>query len=254
MSAFDDLLAAIQNQRWYFFENNALIIFDRDTALLWADLNHFPFRKKNGNNYSSLNFYDEVKTLLSDTNAQNFGDYSDWKIPTPEELWQMIEDKTFPYQNGGNWRILNKFQWCVFNNQDFVAKDLDDFGATADISDTLNVAVIPCIHSLVTKNYSATPQEVLEIFIKNNLVPKFADANAGKLFAEYKASLDKTAPAAAKTAENLNYKNLLANYDLETIARSPIQYYNAVRQLADEMLENLQRYETARGKQIGEIS
>ena len=46
MSAVDILSNAIKKQRWYFFENNDKIIFDRDTSLIWTNLKYFPYKNK----------------------------------------------------------------------------------------------------------------------------------------------------------------------------------------------------------------
>ncbi len=246
----DEILAAIKNQRWYFFENNDKIIFDSKTALIWANLEFFSYRKS-ATMYSSAKNYAEVKTLLNATNAQKFGGFGDWQIPTPEELWSFVEDKTFPYYSGKKWRIKTFSNWCVNYNGNLACKDLDNAGARASIYTTSNVNVILCSHALA-ENFSYSPQAVLEIFIQNNLTPKFNDAPANKIFANYKAGYQTPQPQAA--SENLDYKNLLKNYALDAVAQSPIQYYKAARKLSDEILEYLQRYEAAQAETIGEFT
>ena len=228
----DEILTAIQSQRWFFFDNNDKIIFDRDTAAIWANLAHFPYGK-NGDSYSHASSYAEVKTLLSDTNAKKFGGFSDWKIPTPTELWIMIEDQTFPYKEGACWRIKNNYYWSV-DNDGLTSKDLDDFGAFEDISSARGVFVIPCSYALIPENYLADPQEVLNIFIENNLVPKFNDASVNVIFAEHAASLGKTPPP-----QTFDFQNLLESFDLKTIEQSPENYYAAVQKLTSEMLKTL---------------
>lgn len=83
--AVKKILQAIQNQRWFFFANNDQILFDRTTALLWANLDKFPYTK-NGSYYSTSNNYAGVRTLLAGKNSERWGGYGDWKIPTPYEL------------------------------------------------------------------------------------------------------------------------------------------------------------------------
>ncbi len=90
----EKILRAIENQRWYFFQNKPKIIFDRSTGLIWADLKYFPYGR--GNGYSG----DKAKSVIRD--SQNWGGYNGWKIPTAAEFWQMIEDKTFPYHSQRN--------------------------------------------------------------------------------------------------------------------------------------------------------
>lgn len=71
---------------------------DKTTGILWANLDYFPYRKENDNNYT-LN---EAKTLVNNYSVDNI---NDWQIPTFEVFKQMIYDKTFPFQQGDNWRI-----------------------------------------------------------------------------------------------------------------------------------------------------
>ena len=228
----DEILKAIESQRWYFFENNDKIIFDRDTAAIWANLAYFPYGKGD-DSYSHVNSYAEVRTLLDETNAQKFGGCSDWKIPTPTELWIMIEDQTFPYKEGACWRIKNNYYWCV-DNDGLTSKDLDDFGAFEDISGARGVFVIPCSYALMPEHYFAAPHEVLEIFIANNLVPKFNDAAINAIFVEYAASLGKNPPP-----QTFDFQSLLKSFDLKTVAQSPQNYYAAVQKLTSEILKIL---------------
>lgn len=37
----EKILEAIKNQRWYFFKNKTKILLDRDTGLLWTNLEYF---------------------------------------------------------------------------------------------------------------------------------------------------------------------------------------------------------------------
>ena len=45
-SGDEKILAAIKAQRWFFFENNDKILFDSRNALIWANLNLFPWWHK----------------------------------------------------------------------------------------------------------------------------------------------------------------------------------------------------------------
>ena len=161
MTVAEQISKAIDSQRWYFFSNNDKILFDRNTALIWANLEHFPYTKENGQSYSFITLYSEVKDLLKQKNSERWGGFGDWKIPTPYELWNMIEDKTFPFQTGTDWRIKDFFNWCV-DNGDLAGKDLYYAGATKSINAYRIVCVLPCSHALVPKNFSETSQEILE--------------------------------------------------------------------------------------------
>lgn len=102
-SGVEKILQAIKNQRWYFFANNPNILMDRDTAITWANLNLFSYKSSG--------------SFLAKAYSNSWGGLSDWKIPTNIELWKMIEDKSFPFQEGSNWRIKNIDYWSVIYRQ-----------------------------------------------------------------------------------------------------------------------------------------
>lgn len=56
-TGIERILEAIKNQRWYFFKNKTKILLDRDTGLIWLNLEYFPFCKSDKNGYSE----DEAK-------------------------------------------------------------------------------------------------------------------------------------------------------------------------------------------------
>ncbi len=223
----EKILAAIENQRWYFFANNDKILFDRDTALIWANPNHFPHAPNN---------YTIMKDFIAAKNSERWGGFDDWKIPTARNLWQMIKDKSFPFQSGDNRRINDLPFWYVIRPDDELrAVDFDGNAATR--ARKSQVHVLPCSAALVPKNFSSTPQQILNIFTRNNLVPKFDDATINGLYEKFSA--DTFAPT-----------KLTATFDTAAIAQSPIKYFDAVLSLTDELLDILRRYETAQASTI----
>ena len=280
-SGVEKILQAIKNQRWYFFANKPKVLMDRDTALIWADLNYFPYAKNNDLDwYSDRKSYSEVKTLMTQINSENWGGFSDWEIPNTYELWKMIEDKSFPFQQGDNWAIKGKWSYCVEYNGRFAGKDLGDSGATADISTSRVVFVLPCSHFYVpndcennispSNNFyteSEKLQFTLNIFVQNNLIPMFNDEAITQLYrkifvdkpalmkqlAEVEAKIAELQPAQMKLTANFNYKPLLAKYDVPALAKSPIKYFDAVLNVSDEFLDILNEYETAQAETIAEF-
>ncbi len=257
MSEFEDsaILRAIKHQRWYFFQNKPKIIFDRDTGLIWADLKYFHYGE--GSGYSE----DEAKSVLRD--SQNWGGYNGWKIPTAAEFWQMIEDKTFPYhyQSNSNWRIKNRYRWFARDNRDRIGYiNLDYSGENFyRIYGYTACYLILCSDALFSGSYdSNNPQSTLDLFVRNNLIPIFVDRNFDtdeKITQLYKQIyIDKVEVSKPKLTAKLDYKPLLKNYDLSAIAQSPIQYYMAVQNLTDSLLDILQEYEAAQDETIGEFS
>lgn len=47
----EKILEAIKNQRWYFIKNKPKILFDKNTGLIWANLNTFNYANKDGEGY-----------------------------------------------------------------------------------------------------------------------------------------------------------------------------------------------------------
>ena len=50
-TGIEKILEAIKNQRWYFIKNKPRILFDKNTGLIWANLNTFNYVDKDGNSY-----------------------------------------------------------------------------------------------------------------------------------------------------------------------------------------------------------
>ncbi|MBD3878410.1 MAG: hypothetical protein SR1Q5_01810 [Quinella sp. 1Q5] len=241
-SDFAKILDAIANQRWFFFKNNDAILFDANTALIWANLDYFPYQKDDGKEYFSTTFYKEVRDLISKKNYGDWGDFNDWRIPTHDELWNMIWNRTFPFQKGNHWRINDKYSWCVIYNGSLAGKDLDDGGANTDISDSRMVNVLPCSSKLVPNHFSGTAQEILNIFKSNGLIPIFDDDEINKLYNEMLIK----PPQNKKSASNFDCQTILDKYDVEAVDKSAIRYYEAVLSVVDELLATLPENDTSK--------
>ncbi|MBQ7704268.1 MAG: DUF1566 domain-containing protein [Selenomonadaceae bacterium] len=252
----DDLnliLVAIQNQRWYFFENNDKIIFDRFSGLIWINLNQiFPYK-----NYRANNSYKEVHDLVKNTNEKNWGGYNNWRVPEKNEIMDMIDDKTFPLHTGSNWRINNLNCWCIeYPNYGFSYRDLD-FEDHNNPTDYVNV--ILCSDALKpAENFSSKPQAILNIFKINKLIPKFDIPEANiiykKLFADEPQQPAKVETSKINLPAKFDYKPLLAKYDTAAINQSPVKFYKAVISVADEILNDVQKILAAHSKTFEEFS
>ena len=258
-TATNRILEAIKNQRWYFFKNKKHILMDKTTGILWANLDYFPYRKENDYNYT-LN---EAKTLVNNYNVDGI---DDWQIPTLEIFKQMIYDKTFPFQQGGNWRIKDKWAWCCnINNWSNNKVDLNDWNVYSSTA-----YILPCSYYLIQdseyeKNISEnnplyTEKERLQftwdLFRKNELWPIFDDAEITDLYkkiyfekprllqalSEVEAQLVQCEEVKIITA-NFDYMTLLNKYDIASIDKSIIKYYEAVQQWIDELMEYLADFE-----------
>lgn len=282
-AGLDRILDAIKNQRWFFFKNKPKVLMDRDTAILWADLNYFPYLKNNNQNYySNSNSYSEVRDLIAKTNSESFGGCNDWKIPTPFEFWKMIEDKSFPFQEGEYWCIKNRAQWIVNNNGSFICKATHESASNGAMNNFKNwaVTVLPCSRAYVPTDYeqNISPsnnfytekeklQFTLNIFVQNELIPMFNDAEITqlyrKIFVDKPALLKQLAEVDAQIAEseqsqirltaNFNYRPILAKYDVAAVNKSAIKYFDAVLSVTDELLNVLQEYEASQSETIAEF-
>lgn len=270
----EEILKAIKKQRWFFFDERPEIIFEADTGLLWANLDNFAWKKDGAQNvYSDENEFAEIKKVLAETNAQGFGGYNDWTIPTHLELWHLVEDKTFPFCEGNNWNINKRCYWCVNYQNRLASKDLDDSPADADIKFDHSVFLIPCSHVFAAKNYSADPKEILEIFDKNNLIPKFDNDEITQIYRkvfvekmmtrkqslanqieEIENQIYKIENEPMISTVNFDYKTLLEKYNSAEIEKSPIKYYKSAFDLAYDMLRVVFEYEYTYKNLVSEFS
>lgn len=64
-TGIDRILKAIKKQRWFFFKNKSKVLMDRDTGLLWANLNYYNICKNDDCYWYDYNAdYSEVKNMI----------------------------------------------------------------------------------------------------------------------------------------------------------------------------------------------
>lgn len=270
----EKILEAIKNQRWYFIKNKPKILFDRNTGLIWANLNTFNYVGE-GNNFYSLSDVDDI------INNYSFG-VDGFRVPTCYELWQAVADKTIPFHrdNGSTWRLFWIDYWvCEYNGKKY-GKDLDDNGATSDIANR-NAALFPCSDHLINNsdyqekvkpgNPVYTEKErlqfTLDIFTNNELVPIFNDEAITdlyqKLYFEKPQLLEqlqelenqiKQLQTVTLLSSEFDYTALLAKYDLKAIDASLIKYYQAVQQWCLELMEKVDYYEEQKASVIKDFN
>ena len=172
----------------------------------------------------------------------------------------MIYDKTFPFQQGNNWRIQDHCSWnCNIDSYSKFSINLDSLNA-----DTYNGGMIlPCSYYLVRNNNykkniskdksSYTEKEqlllTLNLFRENKLLPIFDDDKITDLYEKvYFEKLNEVTQLVQyeeiKTISvNFDYTTLLNKYDITSIDKSIIKYYEAVQQWIDELMEYLADFE-----------
>lgn len=262
-TGIDRILEAIKNQRWYFFKNKTKVLMDRDTGLLWANLNYFNWCK-NKNNLDEHYNTTEAKNVVS---SFSDGEFSHWVFPKFDDFKEMIQDKSFPFQEGSNYLIKGRnYFYCDMTGYGSDGIDLNDLTVESGV-----YYVIPYCKSLVQNtdyksnvspsNPNYTEKErlmfTLDLFIQNDLWPIFDDEEITELFKKIyyeKPKLTEQLNELQKQIESLqtvvllssefDYTALLAKYDIKAIDSSVIKYYQAVQKWTNELLEKLNYYET----------
>lgn len=262
-TATDRIFEAIKNQRWYFFKNKQHILMDKTTGILWANLDYFPYKKEQENN-TNYNI-DEAKSLV---NNYSVDDIDNWQIPTLEVFKHMIYDKIFPFQQGNNWQIKEIQFWCCnINNWSNSCIHLDNW---ENDNDGCVGCVLPCSYHLIQDNeYEKNVSEnnplytekerlqfTLDLFKENELWPIFNDAEITdlykKIYFEKPRLLQALREIETQLAQceevktitiNFDYTTLLNKYDIASIDKSIIKYYEAVQKWIDELMEYLADFE-----------
>lgn len=260
VTATEKILEAVKTQRWFFFKNRPEIILDRDTGLLWANLEYFPWCTVNGGSYDTAG----AKRVVSKFKV---GNIDDWKIPTFDDFRTMISDKTFPYHVGyEHYYIKGQRYWhCDMTGYSGDGIDLDNLSIENGV-----YCVIPCTDYLVKNtdfrnnlwlnNYAYTEKErlqfILNLFIQNDLLPIFNDQEVmqlyKKVYVEKPALINELNELQLKIEDlqkvtllssEFDYTALLAKYDVKAINKSVIKYYQAVQQWTCELINKLDDYE-----------
>lgn len=259
-TATDRILEAIKNQRWYFFKNKPHILMDKTTGILWANLNYFPYAEGSDNGNYAL---DEAKSLVNNYSVDNI---DDWQIPNFKVFKHMIYDKTFPFQQGDNWRIKGACYWfCNVDNWSNNRIDLDDWNKSTGVG-----YVLPCSYHLIQdseyeKNVSENNnvytererlQFTLDLFKENEFLPIFDDHEITdlykKIYFEKPRLLQALSEVETQLAQceevktitiNFDYTTLLNKYDTASIDKSIIKYYEAIQKWIDELMEYLADFE-----------
>lgn len=242
----DKILEALKNQRWYFFKNKKTVLFDKNSGLLWANLNYFPYgvKREDGSyaNYywEDIEYQDWKEKIEEIIDAFDFEGITGFRIPDAYEFWNAIQDKTIPFHESSSYYRLKEIcYWFVMYQNELRTKDTDDSGATNDIGRRYGY-IFPCSSYLIdgldyqnevinTSNSIYTEKErlqhLLDIFVKHELQPIFDDNKAteayNKIYIE-KANLQKEVqalePEIQKLQEEQKRLEELAAKEKETLS------------------------------------
>lgn len=273
-TGIDRILEAIKNQRWYFFKNKTKILMDRDTGLLWVNLNYYNTYKTESDTHKVTDSADELFSLELDT-------FSSWRFPFLKEFKEMF-DSPFPFRNEN--KIIDGFShnynWYKLKDDSYTTVDTASSCKRYDESSYV-CAWLPCSDVLVNcTNYSQnvspnnpnyTEKErlmfTLDLFIQNDLWPIFDDKSITELFKkiyyekpklieqlnELQTKIESLQTVVLLSSE-FDYTALLAKYDIKAIDSSVIKYYQAVQKWTNELLEKLDYYETEKDDVIRDFN
>lgn len=272
-TATDRILEAIKNQRWYFFKNKPHILMDKTTGIIWANLDCFPWNKgEDPNDKGSMYCYEfkEAEELLKKYITDNI---PNWEFPKKQELIHFVEDKSCPFikENSSDYRLKGCKFWITIektpSNEKFMVLKLDELKNDENRD---NAFLIPCSYHLIQNNeyeknisennHIYTEKErlrfTLDLFRKNELWPIFDDAEITdlykKIYFEKPRLLQALSEVETQLAQceevktisaNFDYTTLLNKYDIASIDKSIIKYYEAVQKWIDELMEYLADFE-----------
>lgn len=266
----EKIFAAIKNQRWYFFKNKPKVFMDRDTGILWTNLEYFSYCKSDGNGYSET----EAKEIESKVGT--IDGYGNWKRPTYKQFIFMCESKTMPFREGDGSSIKGNVWWFANKNGDNMVntktKEHNYYSSSAYL--------ILCNSLLCDKEYEVrvsknnpvyTEKErlqfTLDLFTQNELWPIFNDEAITELYkklyfekpklVEQLQELEnqiKQLQTVTLLSSDFDYTALLAKYDIKAIDASLIKYYQAVQQWCRELMEKVDYYEEQKASVIKDFN
>ncbi|MEH7334853.1 hypothetical protein V7161_19620 [Neobacillus drentensis] len=255
------ILEAIKKQRWYFFKNRPKVLMDRDTGLLWANLDYFSFFK--GDNPDQKYVWNEG---INSFHKLVIDGYKNWDLPTELQFSKMYNDKSFPFITD-RYLIKGRQFWRLKNS----STSSPSVGLFSDgiKFNSWDSYWLPCSTSITYEDYEKnispsnkvySEQErlrfTLELFVKNGLQPIFKEDDITKLYHQiyfekpaliHKLNKLETHLNSLQQVELLSssfdYQSILLKYEWKAIEGSIIKYYESVKSVMDEFMEKLEYYE-----------
>lgn len=253
-TATDRILEAIKNQRWYFFKNKQHILMDKTTGILWANLDYFPYGKTSNERISANTALNFLKNYVTDQ-------IDNWQLPKFDDFYKIATGEKYPFKEEDCF-------YCYSNDKSQIGYIIND-SLKYNANDDSN-GLLPCSYHLIQnsdyeKNVSENNplytekerlQFTLDLFRENDLWPIFDDAEITDLYkkiyfekprllqalSEVETQLVQCEEVKIITA-NFDYMTLLNKYDIASIDKSIIKYYEAVQQWIDELMEYLADFE-----------
>lgn len=279
------ILEAIKNQRWYFFKNKQKVFMDRNTGILWANLDYYPYDVK----YSNCEAIKEAIMKFAENNDTGF---KKWRLPEFDEFCCIMSDEEFPFMKQQQYEVWWVYQgkevgcWegYAMNKKEYQGKVVVWWVGFDFIEGCIkgdNPYTLPCTSCLVEgldyeKNVAPENkvyiekerlQFTLDLFTKNELWPIFNDAEVTELYKQIYFEKPKLLAQLQELQTQINelqtvtllssdfdYTALLAKYDIKAIDASLIKYYQAVQQWCRELMEKVDYYEEQKASVIKDFN
>lgn len=281
----EKILEAIKNQRWYFFKNKQKVFMDRNTGILWANLDYYPYNVEYSNEQ-------EIKMAISKFAENNDTGFKKWRLPEFDEFCCIMNDKEFPFMKQRLYECWWVYQgkelgcWlgCGMYKMEYQGKGVvcwEDFEFIEGRMIGSNPYNLPCTSCLVEgldyeknvalENKVYTEKErlqfTLDLFTQNELVPIFNDEAITDLYKKLYFEKPKLVEQLQELENQINelqkvtllssdfdYTALLAKYDIKAIDASLIKYYQAVQQWCRELMEKVDYYEEQKASVVKDFN
>lgn len=276
------ILEAIKNQRWYFFKNKQKVFMDRNTGILWANLDYYPYDVEYSNDKA-------IKEAIMKFAENNDTGFKKWRLPEFDEFCYIMDDKKFPFMKctkidvvrGGlfsrvdsmiYWWVLHRKELGVYYEFKFMKRGDCLFGKFYNLPCTsCLVEGLDYEKNVAPENKVYTEKErlqfTLDLFTKNELWPIFDDAEVTELYKQIYFEKPKLLAQLQELQTQINelqtvtllssqfdYTALLDKYDLKAIDASLIKYYQAVQQWCRELMEKVDYYEEQKASVIKDFN
>lgn len=277
----EKILEAIKNQRWYFFKNKQKVFMDRNTGILWANLDYYPYNVE-----YSAGAIEEAIMKFAENNDTGF---KKWRLPEFDEFCCIMNDKEFPFMKctkidvvrGGFMSQLGSIiYWFVFRRKELGFYNEFKFIKIKDccFGKFYNLPCTSCLvegldyeKNVAPENKVYTEKErlqfTLDLFTKNELWPIFDDAEVTELYKQIYFEKPKLLAQLQELqtqikglqkvtllSSDFDYTALLAKYDIKAIDTSLIKYYQAVQQWCRELMEKVDSYEEQKASVIKDFN
>ena len=224
---------------------------------------------------------------ISPIRSLNFDNFSYWRLPTGLEAIKMIDDKTMPFCYGGSEHRVRLQNGCQSQysmrlsdngtyGRLYISGDYPKIDSPGTIYGCLwfpcTSAIQPAeyMRDIAPDNPNYTEKErlqfTLDLFVNNDLIPIFNDSELTELYQkiyyekpkllakleQLQNEIDSSQSVVSLSAD-FDEKALLAKYNMNAIDSSVIQYYGAIQQWTDELLEKLDYYQEEKQDVLKEL-